>query len=88
MQTALGDLHDCDVWIAGFGKLGLHAKKNETEQSKAAIWLLRHFMELRTTHFQNACRIWRQWQDDQFEVLLLNATKAKHSDEVQSQKSL
>jgi len=81
MQTVLGDLHDCDVWIAGFGKLGIHAQKNETGQSKAVIWLLRHFMELRTAQFQTACRLWRQWQDDQFEAHLISATQAQQSTE-------
>jgi CHAD domain-containing protein len=82
MQTALGELHDCDVWIESFGKLGIRARKNESAQSKAVLWLLRHFMELRTTHFRNACRLWRRAQDDQFEVQLINVTQAERSIEL------
>ena len=87
MQTVLGDLHDCDVWIASFGKLGIHAAKNQTQQSKAVIWLLGHFLDLRTAQFQKACRLWRQWQDDQFETRVIKATQALPPTEDKHKKS-
>lgn len=62
LQTALGELHDCDVWIENFGDHILQAKKSETDQSDAYAWLLTHFFETRNRHFNDAFDIWREWE--------------------------
>ena len=67
LQTALGDLHDCDVWIADSGDyLSDPTKQKATgqaakEQEVAAVWLLAYFVRLRTKHFRNALARWRDW---------------------------
>lgn len=63
MQTALGELHDCDVWIESFGKEVSRARKQkQTEQVAAYIWLLSHFIKLRTKHLREAFNLWRDWE--------------------------
>ena len=63
MQTTLGDLHDCDVWIESFGELILESKKkNEQDQNDQFSWLLSHFIHVRNNHFDDAFDIWREWE--------------------------
>jgi CHAD domain-containing protein len=63
LQTALGDLHDCDVWIESFGKeVSAARKQKQPEQVAAFIWLLSHFVKLRTKHLRSAYDLWRDWE--------------------------
>lgn len=64
MQDSLGDLHDCDVWIEESGK-NLDKGGNENER-EAAIWLLSHFVKLRTKHYRAALERWDKWQQSGF----------------------
>jgi CHAD domain-containing protein len=72
MQTSLGELHDCDVWIQDLGgRLKRTARKVTTEltdeQIRAgATWLLKHFAAARTEHYRDAVSLWEQWQADGF----------------------
>jgi len=63
MQTALGDLHDCDVWIESFGReISKARNQKDAEQLAAFVWLLSHFLKLRTKHMRHAFDLWRQWE--------------------------
>ena len=63
IQGALGDLHDCDVWIASVGKQIVRARKHqEKEQLAVLLWLLNHFVKMRTKHFQRTFARWREWE--------------------------
>jgi CHAD domain-containing protein len=63
LQTALGDLHDCDVWIESFGKQIREARRNKQHDEVAAfVSLLNHFMKLRTKHLRQAFARWRDWE--------------------------
>lgn len=63
MQTALGDLHDCDVWIETLGKQIVRARKQkEKERVIALVRLLHHFVNLRTKHLRRALARWREWE--------------------------
>jgi CHAD domain-containing protein len=63
MQTALGDLHDCDVWIASAGKLIVRARKqNEEHRVKSLIALLNHLNKQRTKHLRRALARWSEWE--------------------------
>ena len=63
MQTALGDLHDCDVWIESFGEAIEEARKQKQEAQVAAfVWLLGHFVKLRTKHLRRAFAEWSKWE--------------------------
>jgi CHAD domain-containing protein len=72
LQDALGDLHDCDVWVAGLGKRLKKfneqptAETTEIERSLnvAAIWLLGRFTRDRSKHFRDALDLWHRWDSD------------------------
>jgi len=63
IQTALGDLHDCDVWIEGLAKHIIYARKlKQQDQLAALMWLLSHLVKLRTKHLRQAFARWREWE--------------------------
>lgn len=63
MQNALGELHDCDVWIASIGKQIIRARKQKEKQQIAVLlWLLHHFVRLRTKHLHRTFARWREWE--------------------------
>jgi CHAD domain-containing protein len=63
IQTALGDLHDCDVWTTILGKQIIQARKQkDQEQVTGLLWLLGHFIKLRTKHLRRALARWREWE--------------------------
>ncbi|HEY0763368.1 MAG TPA: CHAD domain-containing protein [Pyrinomonadaceae bacterium] len=63
LQTALGDVHDCDVWIESFGnQINKARKEKHQENIKAFVWLLSHFVKLRTKHLRQALMLWRDWE--------------------------
>ena len=65
MQTALGDVHDCDVWIESFGnQINRARKQKQDENLKAFVWLLSHFVKLRTKHLRKAFDLWRDWEGE------------------------
>jgi hypothetical protein len=65
LQTALGDVHDCDVWIESFGnEINKLRKEKQTENLEAFVWLLSHFVKLRTKHLRKALNLWRDWEGD------------------------
>jgi len=72
LQASLGELHDCDVWIAN---LGSRLKKNDKSADNAgpdqrsqdaAVWLLRHFVSERTRHYCDAIERWHEWEAEGF----------------------
>ena len=63
LQSALGEVHDCDVWIESIDELVGRAKKEKREdQVDALVWLLNHFIKLRTKHLRQALTRWREWE--------------------------
>jgi triphosphatase len=77
MQTSLGELHDCDVWIDELGgrlnqmereaSAGTEAEAAAAAQKRhAAFWLLDYFVRERTHHFQDALARWREWETTGF----------------------
>jgi CHAD domain-containing protein len=83
MQTSLGELHDCDVWIQNLGaRLKRSARKKTVEPAElklrdAASWLLKHFAGARTEHYRDAVSRWEQWEAEGF----LEQIRAKVSPE-------
>lgn len=64
MQTALGDIHDCDVWIASIGKQIVRARKqDDADRVKGLVSLLSHFDKLRTKHMRRALVRWNEWEN-------------------------
>ncbi|HET8781783.1 MAG TPA: CHAD domain-containing protein [Pyrinomonadaceae bacterium] len=63
MQTALGELHDCDVWIDNVGKqINQERKQTQNDQVAALMWLLSHFVKVRTKHLRQAYDLWCEWE--------------------------
>lgn len=68
LQTSLGELHDCDVWIDDLGdRLRKAARKRQTEPDQLSVnaacaWLLKHFVKERTEHYRAALSRWQDWE--------------------------
>jgi CHAD domain-containing protein len=69
MQSCLGEVHDCDVWIAlmskrlkGKGK----AKRKNGSTNEAAAWLLSEFVKKRTKEYRSALELWCEWKANKF----------------------
>jgi len=63
IQTALGDIHDCDVWIESAGKQVIRARKqDEPHRVKGLVALLNHLSKLRTKHLRRALARWSEWE--------------------------
>jgi CHAD domain-containing protein len=65
LQTSLGGLHDCDIWIAELGrriKKSNRARNAPDPHADAAVWLLQYFARERTTHHGDALVCWQDWQ--------------------------
>jgi CHAD domain-containing protein len=67
LQSSLGKLHDCDVWIEDFGKAAMNDESASDFESKSAtIWLLNHFVKLRSKQFGRALNQWHEWEAKEF----------------------
>jgi CHAD domain-containing protein len=72
LQTSLGELHDCDVWLESLGKRMRHlARQNKTDETTRKLraggaWLIKHFAKERTEHYRNAVSRWEEWQAGSF----------------------
>jgi len=72
LQTSLGELHDCDVWLDSLGKRLKHlARLNKTDETTRKLraggaWLIKHFAKERTEHYRNAVTRWEEWQAASF----------------------
>jgi CHAD domain-containing protein len=81
LQSELGELHDCDIWIVDSGQDLAKAQKRATagsapedeDRSVALLWLLSHFVKLRTKHFRKALVRWREWEANDFSGQLRNS---------------
>ena len=70
LQKSLGELHDCDVWIAELGarleRLPTRADQSELREGaadmrRAAVWLLERFVKERGKHYRAALTRWEDW---------------------------
>lgn len=76
MQSSLGGLHDCDVWIEYFGDWLAEERpivdQQTDSQRDAMVWLLGHFTKLRAKYFRTALSQWREWERKDFLTRLLS----------------
>ena len=76
LQSDLGKVHDCDVWIESFGKEIVEAEESkERKQNETFVWLFSHFTELRNTHFREAFAAWDNWKTRDLSNKLSKAIK-------------
>ena len=75
LQTALGDLRDCDTWIEDLGprldrrrgdKSETAARPASPRVRPAVVWLLGHFTRERGEHYRRALTLWEEWEGGGF----------------------
>ncbi len=72
LQTSLGELHDCDVWIEDLGTRLKKIKKRDESDREMMLrrtgytWLLKHFAKVRNNHYHDALSRWQEWETDGF----------------------
>lgn len=82
LQSSLGELHDCDVWIGSIGATLTKVRRMETalslpaEQTDASFWLLSHFIKRRTRHLRSALTKWQKWEGDNLSIKIREALEA------------
>lgn len=90
LQTALGKLHDTDVWIreiaARLRKLDARSSDEaaHAQERDAAMWLLAHYTKSRAKHFCDALMIWNEWEARSLSERLSAYVAAGNSKESQS----
>ena len=63
LQTTLGRVHDCDIWIENFVELQVDSgKSKQSEEARTFRWFRLHFLKLRNKHLQEARAEWKAWQ--------------------------
>lgn len=67
LQSALGEVHDCDQWITALSKrLKRGNGKHQTGSPEAAAWLLSEFVKKRSKEYRAALDIWTEWKTKDF----------------------
>lgn len=69
MQSFLGEVHDCDIWIESLGKrLQREQESAATDGSdfQTAAWLLSEFAKKRTKEYRSALKLWSEWEANRF----------------------
>jgi CHAD domain-containing protein len=73
MQSLLGEVHDCDVWLENLGER-MHGKKRQHQndasaagdERQAAVWLMSEFIKNRTKNYRAALKLWGDWETSDF----------------------
>jgi CHAD domain-containing protein len=80
LQSSLGQVHDCDVWIEEFGKaLSSNVGNSDCETRASLVWLIRHFVKLRAKHLARALKQWQKWETRKHSLELQNMIAETHS---------
>jgi CHAD domain-containing protein len=74
VQSALGDLHDCDVMIEDFGGAATHDRPGlEFDHKGTSIWLMTHFLQQRGKYLKKALQLWDKWEKESSGQAIRNA---------------
>jgi CHAD domain-containing protein len=69
MQSFLGEVHDCDIWIESLGKRlrrGQGVASESGNDHQTAAWLLSEFAKKRTREYRSALKLWSDWETKRF----------------------
>jgi CHAD domain-containing protein len=76
LQTSLGELNDCDIWLETFGQqLKVASREASKERMAGSLWLLSHFVRLHSRHLRNALARWEEWERLEFSSQLRELLK-------------
>ena len=82
LQTDLGQLHDCDVWIESLeDKIG-KSKTADGFESETLVWLFTHYQEQRNKYYRGAFSRWAKWRADNLSGKLRDLTQPRTEDEI------
>ncbi len=74
LQSSLGNLHDCDIWIGSFGDEATEDLPGlDFDRHATSVWLLSHFVKLRGKHLSKALTQWNEWQTEGLSAGLRNS---------------
>jgi len=80
LQTDLGLLHDCDVWIEDFRKqISSLRKLQNHDEAEAFVWLFTYYQEQRNKHYREAFFRWSSWQTDDLSTKLRDMLHAQNA---------
>jgi hypothetical protein len=97
LQQALGDLHDCDVWIATLGARLTSMQADAIDgppggstrtaaERRASVWLLERYVKERGKHYRDALARSEEWAAADFYACVRAAFTtpdiAAHTDDV------
>ena len=78
LQTSLGKLHDCDVWIQDLGEMAISDVSNlDIDHRATVVWLLCYFVKLRGRYLSTALTQWQEWETRDFSPRLRESIQAK-----------
>jgi CHAD domain-containing protein len=69
MQSHLGEIHDCDIWIEDLGdrlEHGADKSAGNADERSASSWLLSEFASKRSSEYLSALGLWTNWEQDSF----------------------
>jgi CHAD domain-containing protein len=64
LQSSLGELHDCDIWLGTLGKSEFRSVEHFPRQT--LTWLINYFLRLRTKNFAKALKQMQEWETNDF----------------------
>ena len=79
LQSSLGKLHDCDMWIEDFGNAAIYEEApseqspKDSDHKTTVVWLLTHFVGMRAKHLSEAMAQWHEWETNDFGAQLRQA---------------
>lgn len=77
LQSSLGEVHDCDVWIECFGnELAKTRREKQLDHRESLSWVLGHFANIRNKQFQSSLKLWRRWEKRDLSMKLREALKS------------
>lgn len=66
LQSHLGEVHDCDTWIAYLSRDLKHDSSNRNLDRQTAAWLISEFLRRRTKEYRSALKLWNEWESIAF----------------------
>jgi len=64
LQSSLGELHDCDIWLSTLGKPEFRSIEHFPRET--LVWLINYFLRMRTKNFGKALKQLQEWERNDF----------------------